>query len=54
VFIATAASLAVAGVVERSPAIAVGGGKMLAGLFRWTPQRARVALYFVAAYLALC
>lgn len=52
--IAAAANRAVACGFERLPTIAVGGGKMLAGLFRWTPQRARVALYFLAAYLALC
>ncbi len=23
-------------------------------LFVWTPQRVRIAVYFVAAYLALC
>ncbi len=28
-----------------------GGGKML---FVWTPQRIRIVVYFVAAYLALC
>jgi len=23
-------------------------------LFTWTPQRVRIVIYFVAAYLALC
>jgi len=32
-------------------AAAFGGGKML---FVWTPQRIRIAVYFAAAYLALC
>ena len=30
---------------------AFGGGRML---FVWTPHRIRIAIYFVAAYLALC
>ncbi len=43
-----------AGGGTRSPvycANALGGGKML---FVWTPQRVRIAVYFIAAYIALC
>jgi hypothetical protein len=41
--------LAVPADVTRTSAF--GGGRML---FTWTPRRIRIAIYFVAAYLALC
>ena len=34
-----------------SPPTAYGGGKMF---FEWTPNRIRIAIYFMAAYMALC
>ena len=37
-----------------SPAVARSSLRRRKMLFVWTPQRIRIAIYFAAAYLALC